>query len=55
MCQLGQLMLKRMKLEWSDPCRPIRSKFHKTSFFKDCTPSPNCKMNLWSCMFCVHS
>jgi hypothetical protein len=57
MCQLGHLMLKRMKLKQSDPCTLICSRFHKnkTFFKKDCTPLRNCRMNMWSCMFCVHS
>jgi hypothetical protein len=33
-CQLGQLMLKRMKLKQSDPWRPMCSRFHKNKTFK---------------------
>jgi hypothetical protein len=47
MCQYGQLMLKRVKSELSDPCRPIssRSDNHGISIFHDCVTLEICWIN----------
>jgi hypothetical protein len=51
MFQFGQLMFKRVKSEWSNPCRPISTRFdkHGTSILHNYVPLEIWWINFWNC------